>query len=241
MAQANPSLKILDCGTGPGTVVASLSKYMPQGTITATDLSPEVVERAASHARDQGVTNMHCQVASIYDFPFGDGEFDVVHAQQVLCHLNQPLEALRSMLRVCKPGGIVALRERDLRMWNWYPDLPGLTEFTKCIRAVMTAAGGSEDMGVRLVSLAMQAGVKREDITATMGTWCYSTREEREMWGETMRDRIKHGEMRRKVLEGNLRWDEGEMDEMAKALREWIEAEDGCFGCMHGEVILRKA
>ena len=30
------------------------------------------------------------------------------------------------------------------------------------------------------------------------------------------------------------------MDAMVDAWGEWVEAEDGCFGCMHGEVIITK-
>ena len=31
MVKEKPNLKLLDCGAGPGTITASLAKYMPQG------------------------------------------------------------------------------------------------------------------------------------------------------------------------------------------------------------------
>lgn len=240
MAKSNPHLKLLDCGAGPGSISVSLAKYIPQGSVTATDLSEEVIQRAATLASNSSITNLKTQAASVYDLPFPDNTFDIVHASQILCHLDQPLEAMRSMLRVCKPSGVVAIRESDMRMWTFYPDSPHLTSFHKLICAVMASNGGHPNTGPALVSLAMQAGIPRERIQASMGTWCYSTREEREMWGGVMGQRLREGEMRRVVLERGLGWSEADMDAMVDAWGEWVEAEDGCFGCMHGEVIITK-
>lgn len=59
------------------------------------------------------------------------------------------------------------------------------------------------------------------------------------MTGGAMRDRIKHGEMRKKLLSmGKV--SEEDCKEMASAWDEWIATEDACLGAMHGEVIIRK-
>jgi ubiquinone/menaquinone biosynthesis C-methylase UbiE len=56
---------------------------MPEGEVIATDFSADVIKRAASYAEEQGATNVKCEVASIYDLPYPDGSFDVVHVHQV--------------------------------------------------------------------------------------------------------------------------------------------------------------
>jgi ubiquinone/menaquinone biosynthesis C-methylase UbiE len=48
----------------------------------------------------------------VHDLPFPSGSFDVVHAHQVLQHVADPVAALREMVRVCRPGGVVAVRAR---------------------------------------------------------------------------------------------------------------------------------
>ncbi|EME80241.1 uncharacterized protein MYCFIDRAFT_78002 [Pseudocercospora fijiensis CIRAD86] len=238
-SNSNPTLKLLDCGAGPGTITASFSKYMPSGQITATDLSEEVMTQARAHAESAGVKNMTCQAASIYELPFPDEEFDIVHAQQVLVHLENPVKAIREMVRVCKSeGGIVALRESDMRMWSFYPETQELSAFHRLIRRVMESSGGAPDTGVRLVSLVMQAGIERERIEASMGTWCYSTPEERAVWGGTFVSRLRGEDMRAKAQK--LGYEERDLESMAKGWEEWIETEDANFGCLHGEVIVRK-
>jgi len=184
MTRDNPELTLLDVGAGSGTISASLAKYMPQGQVTVTDISEDILRRAEDFARQAGVSNIRFQTASIYELPFPDASFDVVHASMVLCHLDSPVDALKEMIRVARPGGVVANRESDLRVWSWWPELPGLAKSHQLQLETHRLAGGSVDGGTKLVSWALKAGVRREQVTATMGTWCYSTPEERQVWGE---------------------------------------------------------
>jgi SAM-dependent methyltransferase len=221
-----------------------------------------VLARAAEHAAAQGVTNISFREASVYALPFGDGEFDVVHAHQVLCHLDRPVEAVREMLRVCRPGGgVVALREADMRMWCFWPEGKGggLERFRGLMADVLVAIGGQVMGGWRLVEWVMVAGVGREGIEAGFGTWCYSEPGDRRVWGEfvlswrcwdadarltaageAMIERLRTGQMRTKGLEMGLVTEEG-IEEMIKAWEEWIETADATLGIMNGEVIVTKA
>ena len=73
-----------------------------------------------------------------------------------------------------------------------------------------------------------------------MGAWCYSTREEREMWMSTFATRLRNDGTRKKLME-KLEWGVERLDAAADACENWIEAEDGCFGLIHGELIITKA
>lgn len=44
-------------------------------------------------------------VADLFDLPFESGSFDVILCTQVLEHINRPLEFLKELCRVLKPGG----------------------------------------------------------------------------------------------------------------------------------------
>ncbi|KAK3402312.1 S-adenosyl-L-methionine-dependent methyltransferase [Sordaria brevicollis] len=239
----NPSLKLLDIGCGPGTISASLAqRLLPSGHVLATDISDSVLERAKDHALSQGLSvpdNISFQKASVYELPSPDGHFDVVHAHQVLCHLDSPVPAIREMLRVCKPGGLLSLRESDMKMWCFWPELPSLITFHDLIVNVMLANKGQDKGGRKLVSWVLDAGVERKDVEAGFGTWCYSQEEDRKWWGEAMIERLRTGEMRKKGIELALTTEEG-VEEMIRGWREWMGREDANLGIVNGEVIVRK-
>lgn len=187
LATSNPNLKLLDVGAGSGTITTSIANYLPpSGTITAVDLSPEILSRASQHAQQVGASNITFQQASVYELSktFGENAFDFVHVHQMLCHLDAPVQALAEMLKVVKPGGFVAVREIDMRVWSFYPpESEVMKDWVRVQLATHEAAGGSLAAGPSLVAWAMKAGARREDIQAGMGTWMYSTAEERRIWG----------------------------------------------------------
>lgn len=179
---------------------------------------------------------------SVYDLTktFGEeGVFDVVHTHQMLTHLDDPVAALAQMLAVLKPGGVLLVQETDMRTWSMYPDTAIMRDWVRVQIASHEAAGASKMAGPSLVSWAMKAGARREDIEASMGAWMFSTREERAVWGASFRDRILGGEMRKKALELGIA-SEAEMDEMGAEWQRWMDAEDATCGMIHGQIIVRK-
>jgi ubiquinone/menaquinone biosynthesis C-methylase UbiE len=40
--------------------------------------------------------------------------FDVVHCRMLLCHLTSPLDALREMAAIARPGGLIICFDVDL-------------------------------------------------------------------------------------------------------------------------------
>lgn len=236
MVKAKPELQLLDVGAGPGSISVSLAKYLPQGWVTATDISEEVLQQASAHAKEVGCNNIKFQTADVYNLPFEENSFDIVHVSQVLGHLNDPVKALRELLRVCRPGGIVAACEADMRSWISFPDIPAIQDFFDLMRDSMPR----KVTGLRLISFGTEAGVNRDDIQFTTGTYCFSTLAERQTLGGAFRERAANGEMRKRAIEKGIRTAE-ELDEMSKAWDEWIATEDACAACINGQIILTKA
>lgn len=184
LAQKNPRVKMLDVGAGPGTISTSFAKYIPEGEIVATDLSEDIVSRGAAYAESQGVKNISFQIANVYELPFEDASFDVVHAHQVLCHLDSPVDAIQEMIRVCKKGGFLALRESDMQMWCIWPNMQPLIHFQQVSIGVMKDNGGQDMGGRMLVNWILQADVEREDIEASCGTWCFAQKRDKDTWSK---------------------------------------------------------
>lgn len=145
-----PRMRILDIGCGPGTITADLAERVPDGHVTGVDHAPDVLERARATAAGRGLTNVDFAVADVHALDYPDDTFCVVHAHQVLQHVGDPVQALREMHRVTKPGGFVAVRDGDYAAMTWYPALPGLDDWLDLYERVARGNGGEPDAGRRI-------------------------------------------------------------------------------------------
>jgi SAM-dependent methyltransferase len=224
-----PGLRVLDVGSGPGTITADLSSIVAPGEVVAV----EVNEDAAALTR-QGAPGVDVRVADVHALPFDDAEFDVVHAHQVLQHVEDPVRALREMARVTLTGGVVAARDSDYATFAWWPRLPGLDRWLELYSAAARANGGEPEAGRRLLSWAHAAGLT--GVTASSSTWCYATPDTRAWWGGMWADRIVGSALADQLVrEGRSTRDE--LDEIAAAWHTWAADPDGWFSVHHGEIV----
>ena len=184
MREKNTKLSLLDVGAGSGSITAALAKYIPDGYVTGVDVNPKILPRARAVAEAAGVDNISFQEGDAKSLPFADDSFDIVICHQVLTHLPAPWEALAEMLRVAKPGGIVAAREADYETECIWPDVPVLSQFHRLVTKVMMSNGGTSTAGRQLISWAAKAGAPRDRVTASFSPWTYLSPEERQIWGE---------------------------------------------------------
>lgn len=120
--EAGPGVRLLDVGTGPGTVAAAACSR--GATVTAVDAEPSMIELA-----ERAVPTAHVRVAALPELPFADDEFDAVVANFVLNHVGRPGVALGELRRVLKPGGRIALT-----IWA-APPAPGQALLGRAIQA----------------------------------------------------------------------------------------------------------
>jgi SAM-dependent methyltransferase len=231
-----PDMKILDVGCGPGTITADLAALVPQGRITGVDLAAEIVTTARETAAARGLANAEFAVADVNALDFPDGSFDVVHAHQVLQHVGDPVGALREMRRVCRPGGLVAVRDSDYGAFAWYPEVPALDGWQELYRRVARANGGEPDAGRRLIAWAREAGFS--EFTPSAAVWCFAEPEERAWWSGLWADRTTGSAYAGLAVEGGHATHE-ELAGVADAWREWGAERDGWFLVPHGELLCR--
>ena len=144
--------------------------------------------------------------------------------------------ALREMVRVTKPDGIVAVRDSDYAGFCWWPQIPALDTWLELYRALARTNGGEPDAGRQLLSWAHAAGL--EQVAASSSTWCYSTPAERDHWGGMWADRIMNSSIAGQLIESG-RATSNDLREISDAWKEWAASKDGWLSIPHGELIYR--
>ncbi|MEV0383593.1 methyltransferase domain-containing protein [Nonomuraea sp. NPDC050643] len=231
-----PHMKVLDVGSGPGTITADLAARV--GHMTASEVSADALDLARAEVTARGLANVEFAVTDVHALDFPDDTFCVVHAHQVLQHVGDPVRALREMGRVTKPGGFVAARDSDYAAFTWYPEVPELEEWLALYQRVARGNGGEPDAGRRLLSWARAAGFG--DVTATSSTWCFATPEDRDWWGGMWAERVVHSAMAEQALATGAATDSA-LRRISAGWRTWAAAEDGWLSILHGEIVCRVA
>jgi SAM-dependent methyltransferase len=229
--------RVLDVGSGPGTISIDLARRVAPGTVVGIDSSADVVEQATGLARDNGIDTVSFSVGDVYALEFADDSFDIVHAHQVMQHLARPIDAMREIRRVLKPGGVFAARDVVYGSTAWYPSLPALDSWLRTLLTVHRGNGGDPDAGRSLKAWARHAGFA--SVTSSASMWCFATDAERDWWGSTWAERALESSFAAQAIETGAA-SLNDLHEMADGWRYWAADADGWFGMPHGEIIAVK-
>ena len=99
-------MRVLDVAAGTGN--ASLPAAARGAEVTASDLTPELLEAGRRRADAEGL-DIDWVEADAERLPFEDGSYDVVMSAIGAMFAPQHQAAADELVRVCKPGGTIAL------------------------------------------------------------------------------------------------------------------------------------
>lgn len=97
---------ILDMGCGRGFYLNML-RYVSECRLVGAELEHEIVEKAQANIGH--LPDILLNQANIYQMPYADNTFDAVILSEILEHIDDDVAGLREMLRILKPGGVVAI------------------------------------------------------------------------------------------------------------------------------------
>ena len=235
LPRLRPGMRLLDVGCGPGTITMDLADLVgPTGRVTALERTEDALDLARAEAQRRGTANVELVAGDVLALDLPDDSFDVVHAHQVLQHVDDPVLALREMRRVCRPGGTVAVRDSDYSAFTWFPAVPELDRWLEVYLQVARSNAAEPDAGRRLLSWANAAGFS--EVTAGSSTWCYASPEDRAWWGGLWADRVVGSALAEQAVERGVAT-AAELAEVAAGWRRWAAHDDGWFSVLHGEVL----
>src|SRR5215470_7944390 len=174
---------VLDIATGPGEPALTIAALVgPEGKVFGVDPVVEMIEAARRAADRLGFSNAQFDVASAGSLPFPADTFDAVTSRFGVMFFPSPVDAMREMLRVLKPGRKLALAVWHLAERNPFhytlsrvieryvespppaPDAPDTFRFAAPgkLRAVLAEAGAA-DPSERLLHFTVRAPISAED------------------------------------------------------------------------------
>ncbi|SJM61720.1 methyltransferase domain-containing protein [Gulosibacter sp. 10] len=234
LPRLRPGMRVLDVGSGPGTITADLASRVAPGPVVGVDASEEIVVEARRDAEPLGLGNLRFETGDAYALGFADGAFDVVHAHQVLQHVADPVGMLREMRRVAAPGGTVAVREVDYEGTIWSPGHPELDEWIALYVRVHRGTSGEPSAGRRLKGWASAAGFERVECSASV--WLFEDERDRAWWGGMWAERVLASAFADKAEALGLA-DRAALKRISEGWRRWAQDPDGWLLMPHAEIL----
>lgn len=109
-AELTAESRVLDVGCGVGTTAVAIARHYG-AQVTAVDIAPLMLERAAANVRAARLEEQVTVAAGdILDLDYPDDSFDVVIAEAVAMFVNRS-RAAAELARVTSPGGRVLATE----------------------------------------------------------------------------------------------------------------------------------
>jgi SAM-dependent methyltransferase len=157
---------VLEAGCGIGAQTVTLAQRSPGARITSIDISPSSLAEAQRRANAAGVGNVEFRQADIFASPFEPESFDHVFVCFVLEHLSRPVDALRILGGLLKPGGTITVIEGDHGSTYFSPDSAAAHAAIDCLVHLQRAAGGNALIGRQLYPLMVEAGLDGARVSA---------------------------------------------------------------------------
>jgi ubiquinone/menaquinone biosynthesis C-methylase UbiE len=128
LAGLRPGLKVLDVSSGRGTQACYYAQEFGV-QVSGVDLSPSMVAAAATAAGKAGLSDrVRFRIGDSQDLPFPSDGFDVAINECAVGIPDDPQLVLNEMVRVVRPGGVVAIHESTWRQTLEAAEKDDLTE-----------------------------------------------------------------------------------------------------------------
>lgn len=170
---------VLDCASGTGDLALAFKRKVGDtGRVVGTDFCKEMLDHAPAKAARQGL-QVEFQVADAMALPFEDNRFDVASIAFGIRNVDDPVQCLREMARVVRPGGRVVVLEFGQpqgvfgALFRFYskvvmPNVGGLLTGNRAAYEYLPRTSAAFPAGERFVELMDRSGSYKERVAHSL-------------------------------------------------------------------------
>jgi len=155
--------RVADLGCGPLGIADLLSARVgSSGRIVALEREPSMLEHLRRSCKELDLSDVEIVEADATATGLASDTFDLVHTRLVLVNVFDPDRVLAEMLRLVRPGGVVAAQEVDISGFGCFPSHPA---YDRLLAAIVATWQDGRDpfVGRRLPGLLLTAGARDID------------------------------------------------------------------------------
>lgn len=179
--------RVAELGCGTGLMALWIAGQLgAEGALSAVDSSEAQLEVADANARAAGLQNVSFHAATAEDTRLARGSFDLVYSRFLMCHLTNPLVALKEMSEVLRPGGVLVCEDFEMSAVGTRPQTDAYRSLIEVSRAVDRQRGVDSDIGAKLHTLFVEAGYKDPEIAVYEPSFLRG--EAKRFWALTLRE-----------------------------------------------------
>ncbi len=152
-------MKALDVGCGSGVVARLMARIAGPNRVTGLDMSATRLEQARALAQKAELA-VDFVAGEATNFGLASASFDYSWSRFLFEYLPEPQKALREMIQVTRPGGIVAVADLDGQLETFFPlDETTQADLADALR-VLSQTGFDPRVGRKLFHWFLAAGLE---------------------------------------------------------------------------------
>src|SRR6266700_2307014 len=152
--------RVLDLGSGLGDVSMLVARLVgPSGEVVGIERDATSIERAQARIAAAGFRNISFTQTDVNKI-VSDKPFDAAVGRFILMFLPNPVSVFRSVVRLVRPGGVVAFQEPSWTvMLALGARLPLWFRVRQLIHEILLRSGANPEMGLALYPIFQEVGL----------------------------------------------------------------------------------
>jgi len=178
---------VAEVGCGSGLVSLWMAERVgDSGSVAALDQSAEQLQVAKKEAARRAISNVSLHSADAYQTGLPREAFDLVYSRFVMCHLTDPVLALKEMRNLLRKGGLLVCEDYDHAGVASFPPTRAYRRLLEISRAVDASRGLDSTVGSKLHTLFYEAGLVRPEVSVKTAVALRG--EKKRFWALTLRE-----------------------------------------------------